>query len=160
MDAEKTHEEIFPSPVSLRSRMGLCYLHPPQALPHCQRRLFCPAGCVPSGAGSALLLRDLATVLGGGSLSQPDPWDTQSMGLSYPQQSQPRTCLEITSGTGQVENPINLLAAVWFVCMLHLNKHSSRASLSKLQLGCRSGTTALKACQESCFLTPEAMIVR
>lgn len=29
MDAEKAHEEIFPSAVSLRSRTGLCYLHPP-----------------------------------------------------------------------------------------------------------------------------------
>lgn len=94
---------------------------------------------------------------GSGSLSRPDPWDLHSTGLNYSEESWPRACLEITSGMGQAENPINCLVALWFVCMLHLNKYSSRESLSKLQLGCRSGITALKACQGSCFLASEAM---
>lgn len=98
----------------------------------------------------------LPTVAGSDSSSRPapdgrNPWDLQSMVLKYPEQSWPRTCSEITSGPGQAENPINCLVALWFVCLLHLNKYSSRLSLSKLQLGYRSGIMALKAGQESCF---------
>lgn len=121
-------------------------------MPESPSVLSSPAGCV------GIWLSPAAgwTGTGGSSSSPPapegrDPWDFQSMVLKYPEQSWPRTRSEITSGPGQAENPINCLVALWFVCLLHLNKYSSRLSLSKLQLGYRSGIMALKACQESCF---------
>lgn len=95
-----------------------------------------PAGHVPSrDPAQPCCCQDPATLVRSGSLSQPHPWDLQSTGLNYPEQSWPRTCLEITSRPGRGENPINCLVALWFLCLLHLSKYSSRVSLSKLQLG-------------------------
>lgn len=60
----------------------------------------CPGcRCVPS--------RDLATVLGRDSLSQPHSWDLQPTALNYPEQSWPRIRSEMTPGAGEAENPIS-----------------------------------------------------